>query len=62
MKIFLQGGLFGLLFSSIAVWFLKFSRWAIFPEISVAVFILGGALFGGLFHLLMGNVQDVSSE
>jgi len=62
MKLFLLGGLFGLLFSFVAIWFLKFSPWAMLPELRLDVFVLGGGLLGGFIHLLLGNYQDVSTE
>ena len=62
MKVFCSGAFFGLFFSSIAIWFLKLSPWAILPELRLEVFILGGGLMGGLIHHLIGSYQDVSTE
>jgi len=62
MKVFCSGALFGLLFSSIAIWFLKVSPWAIMPELRWGVFVIGGTILGGLLHHLIGSYQDVSTE
>lgn len=62
MKTFGSGALFGLLFSTIAIWFLKLSPWAMLPELRWDVFVIGGGILGGLVHQLIGSYQDVSSE
>lgn len=62
MKLFLSGACFGLLFSAIAIWFLKLSPWAILPELRLEVFILGGGLLGGFIHQLIGSGEHVSTE
>ncbi|MGH7828585.1 MAG: hypothetical protein ACREP8_00265 [Candidatus Binatia bacterium] len=62
MRDFLSGGLFGLLFSALALWLIKFSKWAFLPEVSAMVFILGGALLGGLIHLLLGGKSHVTAD
>lgn len=62
MKVFCFGALFGLLFSSIAIWFLKVSPWAIMPELRWDVFVVGGTILGGLLHQLIGSSQDVRTE
>lgn len=62
MKAFFQGAGFGLLFSIITIFFLRLSPFTDFSNISVVVFIAGGGLMGGLFHLLLGSVFDVSSD
>jgi hypothetical protein len=58
MKTFLLGGLFGLLFSIIAIWFLKLSPWAPLPELKLKVFLIGGCLLGGCINLMMGNYEN----
>ena len=64
MKLFCSGALFGLLFSTIAIWFLKLSPWAFLPDLRLGVFILGGGILGGLInHLLwIGRNEHVSTE
>jgi len=63
MKVFIQGAGFGLLFSTITILFLKLSPWTVFPQSTSAVlFVLGGGLMGGLFHLLLGSMFDVGSD
>lgn len=62
MKQFFSGALFGLLFSAIAIWFLKLSPWAILPDLRLEVFIVGGGLLGGFIHQLIGISDHVSTE
>lgn len=62
MKLFCAGALFGLLFSMIAIWFLKFSPWALLPDLRPSVFVIGGTVMGGLIHHLMESYRDVASE
>ena len=62
MKLFLSGACFGLLFSTIAIWFLKLSPWAILPDLRLEVFIIGGGLLGGLIHQLIGSSEHVSTQ
>lgn len=62
MKAFLQGAGFGLLFSMIAMVCLRLSPVTLLPEGHALLFIAGGGLMGGLFHLLLGSILDVRSE
>ncbi|MCE9624755.1 MAG: hypothetical protein K8R69_04760 [Deltaproteobacteria bacterium] len=62
MKVFCSGAFFGLIFCSIAIWFLKLSPWAMMPDLRPSVFILGGGLMGGLIHQLIGSDPNVSTE
>lgn len=61
MKSFFLGIFFGFLFSGLALWFVKVSPWAFLPAIRAEVFVVGGAVLGGLINLLLGN-RDVSTE